>query len=81
MMDMDINSTGRIVHALAALRDAEGDVQQAASRLGISEETLRRAIAEGGATFFEEGAAGTVKPTAMGSRFADRADTFPYVNW
>ena len=78
---MDVNATGRVIHALAALRDSDGNVQVAAVNLGISKETLLRALAEVGPKFYEELGDGRILPTPMGLRFADRVGTFPYVNW
>ncbi|MDQ3742091.1 MAG: hypothetical protein M3389_14215 [Actinomycetota bacterium] len=78
---MDVNSTGRVIHALAALRDADGDVATAAASKGIPPEILIRALAEGGANFYEQTPDGRVRPTAMGLRFAEQEAAFPYVNW
>lgn len=78
---MDVNSTGRVIHALAALRDAAGDVAAAAASKGISEQTLLRALSEGGAILYKREADGRIVPTATGLRFAERTHAFPHVNW
>ncbi len=78
---MDINSTGRVIHALAALRDANGDIGAAASAKGISEEVLLRALSEGGSNFYEKTPDGRIVPTATGLGFADQIHAFPHVTW
>jgi len=78
---MDVHATGRVIHALAALRDCNGNVEEAAVKLGISEETLIRALAEVGSNFYDRLDDGRICPTPMGLRFAGRVGTFPRVNW
>jgi len=78
---MNAQSAGRVIHALAALRDCDGNAANAASKLGISEETLIRALAEVGSNFYDQTGDGRIIPTHMGLRFAEAIDTFPYVNW
>ena len=78
---MDIQTTGQVIHALAALRDCNGNLAQAAARLGVSEDAIRRALAQAGPNFYTQSADGSIQPTEMGLRFADRVGTFPHVNW
>jgi hypothetical protein len=78
---MDIQTTRRVIHALAALRDHNGDVAGAAGKLGISEKVLIQAVASGGPNLFEQSGDGKIQPTHMGLRFAARVDDFPYANW
>ena len=78
---MDVNSTGRIIHALAALRDSNGDIERAAAAKGISPETLLRALSEAGSNFYAQAGDGRILPTEMGLRFAGQEGAFPYVNW
>ena len=77
----DINSTGRVIHALAALRDADGDVAKAAAAKGISPDALLKALAEGGANFYATSDDGRIRPTETGLRFANQVAAFPHVNW
>jgi len=78
---MDIHTTGRAIHALAALRDCNGNVAEAAVKLGISQEMLVSALTEVGPTFYEQPGDGKIIPSEVGLRFATRVDMFPYVNW
>jgi hypothetical protein len=78
---MDTHTTGRAIHALAALRDCNGDVAAAATKLGTSQERLISALRAVGPTFYEQSGDGKILPSEVGLRFASRADMFPYVNW
>jgi len=78
---MDIHTTGRAIHALAALRDCNGNVAEAAAKLDITPKQLVGALAEVGPAFYEQRADGKMVPTQIGLRFATRVETFPYVNW
>lgn len=78
---MDIHSTGRAIHALAALRDSNGDVAKAAGRLGIRPDQVVEAVETGGSALYERLGDGRIMPTQMGLGFAERISTFPYVNW
>jgi hypothetical protein len=78
---LDVNATGRAIHALAALRDANGDIVSAAAKLGIAEAVLLQAVSEAGPKLFQQAADGSINPTQMGLRFAEQVHAFPYVNW
>lgn len=73
--------TGRAIHTLAALRDANGDVILAANQLGVSPVKVVDAVEGGNSALYERQADGRILPTAMGLRFADRVSTFPHVSW
>jgi hypothetical protein len=79
--DLDRQTGGRVIHALAALRDCCGDVAGAAAKLDISQEQLIAAIEEVGPNFYEMPGDGRVLPSRIGLRFADQVDVFPYVSW
>ena len=78
---MDVNETGRVIHALAAVRAADGAVAVAAHKLGISQSALHRVLAPSSGKFWTVGVGGKVALTGMGNDFPDRISVFPYVNW
>ena len=78
---MDVHETGRAIHALAALRDSNGEVDRAAQVLGISPAKLVQAVEGGGAALYERLGDGRIMPTQMGLGFAERSSTFPHVSW
>jgi DNA-binding transcriptional LysR family regulator len=78
---MDTHIAGRAIHALAALRDCNGNIAEAAAKLGISQNRLVGALAEAGPAFYEQLNDRTIIPSELGLRFASRVDVFPYVNW
>lgn len=78
---VDVNSTGRTIHALAALRDSNGDVAKAARRLGVRADQVVGAVETGGGALYERLGDGRIMPTQMGRGFADRVSTFPHVSW
>ena len=78
---MDTHAAGRAIHALAALRDCNGNIAEAATKLDISQKRLVSALAEAGPAFYEQPNERTIIPSELGLRFASRVDMFPYVNW
>lgn len=81
MTELDTKETGRVIHALAAVRDSEGSPQAAAAKLGISEELLLATLSAVSPKFCSHDADGVIRLTPMGSRFADQTGVFPWVNW
>lgn len=78
---MDKQTCARVIHALAALRDCNGDVEKAAAKLGTSPEYMTGALAEAGPNFYVDPGDGRLIPSQMGLRFATQVHVFPHVSW
>lgn len=78
---MDKQTGAQVVHALAALRDCNGNVAEACAKLDISAEQLLRPLEEVGSNFYEMTGDGRIVPSIVGLRFASQIDIFPYANW
>lgn len=78
---MDVNETGRVIHALDAIRRADGDLTKAAALTSTSAGRLQEVLDPSAGRFWNLTPDGRIRLTPMGDGFADRVATFPRVNW